>query len=266
MDKLATQVAAAVRGDKKALENVVLGVQDMIYNLAVRMLWHPDEARDATQEVLIRLVTNLSSFKQQSSFKTWVYRLTANTLINYNRKFRGQQQSFSQYAADLQRDLAVGISYTQNLAEQQLLVAEAKIGCSNAMLQCLNDQQRLVYILGEILELNSQEVGEVLDITPATFRKQLSRVRNKMHAFLRGNCGLVNPSNPCRCRKKVDSAIQHGHIQPNRLLFAAGQKPEDLVSTIDQVESEVALYRTNPEYAAPAAFLQEVSRIIAGSA
>ena len=72
-------VKLAVKGDKNALEELILSVQDMVYNLALRMLWHPEDAKDATQEILIKVVTNLSSFKGNSEFNTWVYRLATNT-------------------------------------------------------------------------------------------------------------------------------------------------------------------------------------------
>ncbi len=147
---LEDQVKAAVAGDRQALESVIESIQDWIYTLAVRMLWHPGEARDATQKILIRVVTQLSSYRHQSQFRTWVYRVAANTLINYNQRLQRQQQSFSAYAEQLREGLSDEIRATANAGEQRLLVAEAKLGCSNAMLQCLGEEERIAYVLGEI--------------------------------------------------------------------------------------------------------------------
>ena len=77
------------------LENVVKEIQDYIYKLAVRMLWHPEDAKNATQEILIRMVTHLGSFENKSQFKTWVYRIASNSLINYKKKFF--KTSYSNY-------------------------------------------------------------------------------------------------------------------------------------------------------------------------
>ncbi|MEL6676592.1 MAG: RNA polymerase sigma factor, partial [Bacteroidota bacterium] len=185
----------AMAGDKTALESIITQHQDMIYNLALRMLWHPEDAKDATQEILIRLITNLGKFSFRSSFKTWLYRLATNHLINYKQKHFRYPLTFELHENFLQSGLAEDISYSQEEGVRKLLVQEAKIGCSNAMLQCLDASQRAVYILGEILELNSQEGAEILEISPENFRQKLSRSRKKMDRHTRRNCGLVNPEN-----------------------------------------------------------------------
>ena len=75
-------VRRAAAGDRAALESLIEGIQDKVYGLALRMLWHPDDARDATQEILLRVVTHLSSYRHESSFLTWVYRLATNALLS----------------------------------------------------------------------------------------------------------------------------------------------------------------------------------------
>jgi len=262
MNSLESLVKKSVKGDKKALEEVVIQIQDVIYNLAIRMLWHPDDAKDATQDILIKVITNLSSFNHKSAFTTWVYRLASNTLINVKKKKRTTSINFDQYELQLHKGVSNAISYTKNKAEQNLLIQEAKIGCSNAMLQCLHQENRLTYIIGEILEFNSTEGAIILDITPENFRKRLSRSKKSLHNFLNKNCGIINTKNTCRCYKKVDSSIKNGHIQPNKLLFTKNNKNTTLINTIEDIQNEVSLYQTNPEYNAPEALLTEVKRII----
>jgi len=157
MNNLETLVKKSVEGDKKSLEEVIVQIQDLIYNLAIRMLWHPDDAKDATQDILIKVITNLGSFNHNSAFTTWVYRIASNNLVNFKKKKFKSSMSFEQYELQLNNDLSGSITYTNNSAEKNLLIQEAKIGCSNAMLQCLNKENRLTYILGEILEFNSNE-------------------------------------------------------------------------------------------------------------
>ena len=255
-------IKLAVEGDKKALEQLIVSVQDMIYNLALRMLWHPEDAKDATQEILIKVITNLSSFKFRSEFKTWVYRLSTNILINHKKRIQNKKLSFEAYATYLNQGFSNKINYTNNEAEQRLLITEAKVGCSNAMLQCLNSEHRLVYIIGEILEFNSKEGAFILDTTPVNFRKRLSRAKQKLHAFIHQNCGIVNPANKCRCYKKVDDAIKKKHIQPNQLLFAKTEKTEQLINSINSIQNEVGLYQTNPDYQSPKKVLDDIKEII----
>lgn len=262
MNNLEILVKKAVTGDKKALEEVVIQIQDLIYNLAIRMLWHPDDAKDATQDILIKVITNLSSFKHKSAFTTWVYRLSTNNLINFKKKKITNSISFDEYETQLNQGFSDSINYTNNKAEQNLLVQEAKIGCSNAMLQCLNKENRLTYIIGEILEFNSTEGAIVFEITPENFRKRLSRSKKSLHNFLNKNCGIINAENKCRCYKKVDSSIKKGFIQSNNLLFTKNFKNTTLINSIENIQNEVSLYQTNPEYNTPESLLIEVKRII----
>ena len=262
MNSLETLVKKAVEGDKMALEKIVIQIQDLVYNLAIRMLWHPDDAKDATQDILIKIITNLSSFNHKSAFTTWVYRLASNNLINFKKKKLKNSIHFNQYELQLTQGFSNTINYTKNIAEQNLLIQEAKIGCSNAMLQCLSKENRLTYIIGEILEFNSTEGAFIFDITPESFRKRLSRSKMKLHNFLNKNCGIVNSKNKCRCYKKVDSSIKKGYIQPANLLFAKNSKNTNLINSIENIQNEVALYQTNPEYNTPKTLLKEVKRII----
>jgi RNA polymerase sigma factor (sigma-70 family) len=234
----------------------VLGIQQFIYNISIKFLWHPEDAKDATQEVLIRIVTHLSSFKQESAFKTWTYRIAHNYLINHLGKQKRRQINFEMFA----QDLAAGQNETfvADTIERKLLVEEVKIGCSTAMLQCLDPESRLTYLLGEILEFNSTEGAYIQQISPETFRKRLSRARAKINEFTQNHCGLVNACNACRCPKKVDDAIEKGKINPKNLLFAS----KNLVSAIAEVSDAAQLIRTNPVYDLPEAMLFEIRKAV----
>jgi RNA polymerase sigma factor (sigma-70 family) len=72
-------------GDREALESLVRRHQDWIYNIGLRMVYLPEDAEDATQEILIKLLTKLSTFEGRSSFRTWLYRLVCNHVLNMKR-------------------------------------------------------------------------------------------------------------------------------------------------------------------------------------
>src|ERR1700752_252513 len=78
-------VEKAGNGDRAALEKLVLRHQAWVYNIAVRMVFHPQDAEEVTQEVLIKAVTHLGTFHGQSKFRTWLYRITANHVLNMKR-------------------------------------------------------------------------------------------------------------------------------------------------------------------------------------
>src|ERR1700756_2174455 len=97
-------VLRARSGDRNALEDLVRRHQAWIYNIAIRMLYHPQDAEDATQEILIKVMTRLSSFEGRSSFRTWLYRIVFNHVLNMKRgRVEAQRATvdFASYGAAL---------------------------------------------------------------------------------------------------------------------------------------------------------------------
>jgi len=95
-------VLRARSGDHQALEDLVQRHQSWIYNIAVRMLHHPQDAEDATQEILIKVLTRLSSFEGRSSFRTWLYRIVVNHVLNMKRgRVEPASMDFAYYGAAL---------------------------------------------------------------------------------------------------------------------------------------------------------------------
>src|SRR5262245_48490221 len=208
----------AIDGDRGALDLVVRELQPDIYGLALRMLWNREDAEDATQEILVRIVTRLSQFDFRSRLRTRAYRVAVNYILDVKKSaVERLHLSFERFADDLTQGLAIeGTSDT----EQSLLVEEVKVGCALAMLQCLDRPHRLAYILGEIMELPGPEAAESLDISPDLFRKRLQHARSAVIAFTKAHCGLVFDAAPCRCNRRVASAIKNGHVDVHQLTFA----------------------------------------------
>lgn len=209
-------------GDKEALEVLITRHQRWIYNIALRMVCLPQDAEDATQEILIKVLTKLSAFRGDSQFRTWLYRLAVNHLLNMKRgRAEARAWTFDKYGRELDRtpDADPPAADSQR-PDARLLVEEAKIGCTSGMLLCLNREQRLVYVLGEIFGVTDRVGAELLDISRDSFRQKLARARRDLCTFLQGKCGLVKTSNPCRCAKKTQGFIQLGYVDPQNLLFA----------------------------------------------
>ena len=251
--RLDLEVARAKAGDRNALESVVRAVQPDVYGVALRFLWHPQDAEDVTQEILIRVITGLGGFRGDSSFRTWVYRVACNKLLTLRRQSMEHRTiSFEEFGEDLARGLSDDALRVEYDLDERLLLEEVKIGCTLAMLMCLDRNHRLAYILGEIIELDHREAAEVLEIAPAAFRKRLSRARASITAFMTSRCGLANPANACRCRRRIGTAIDLGRVDPANLLFAssldqAKRFPQVLVKIRQLEESRraAALYRSH---------------------
>lgn len=219
-------VALANGGSRDALERLVRRHQAWIYNLTVRMVWRTDRAEDITQEVLIKIITKLSTFEGRSRFRTWVYRIAVNHVLNVGKSEMEQQGiTFSDLAHEMGEMPDESLPDPRTVpVELPLLVEEAKIGCTTAMLMCLDRRQRLAFILGEMFGVSDDVGAEIMEITPANFRQILSRSRRDLYSFMNDKCGLVNVSNPCHCAKKTKAFIDRGYLDPQRLQFTSERR------------------------------------------
>ena len=221
LEKLAGQAAA---GDRQALEEVVAGVQGLVFNLALRMLGTFPDAEDAAQEILLKIVTGLPSFRGESAFSTWVFRVAVNHLLSYRKHmFAERPLSFEFYGYDIENGRTEDIpDLTQNV-ERGLLAEELKLSCTNVMLQCLDPESRCIFVLGTMFRPDSRDAGEILGMTPEAYRQRLSRVRRKVADFLSAYCGEYG-GGQCRCAKRVDYAIQNHRLHPAALDFTGAEE------------------------------------------
>jgi RNA polymerase sigma factor (sigma-70 family) len=237
----------AIRGDRDALDQVVRQLQGDLYGLALRMLWNKEDAEDATQEILVRIVTRLSQFDFRSRLKTWAYRVAVNHILDVKKSaIERLHLNFARFADDLAGGLEPVASTD---TEHSLLVDEVKVGCSLAMLQCLDRPHRLAYILGDIMELSGPEAAEVLEVSAALFRKRLQHARAAILAFMTSHCGLVSDAAPCRCHRRVARAAVNDAQAAQPLRFArqstSFQEARDLVRQVDEARWALEVHRTS---------------------
>jgi RNA polymerase sigma factor (sigma-70 family) len=211
---------AAAAGDGAALEGLLRRHQRWVYAIAMRMVRSPDDAADLTQEALIRVVTRIGQFEARSSFRTWAYRIVVRCLLDAKRT-RSEERYPSFVAFGTTLDALEDIPLDASLEpERAYLVEETHVGCMLGMLLCLDREQRITYILGDIFEASSELGAEILEISPAAFRKRLERARKDLASFTQDRCGLVDEANPCRCPKKTAALVREGWVDPRNMRFA----------------------------------------------
>jgi RNA polymerase sigma factor (sigma-70 family) len=224
------------------------------------MLWHPQDAEDATQEILVKVATRLSTFRGDARVTTWVHRIAVNHLLTTRRRHAEDPTlSFAAFGEDLARDLDG--AYDSRGVDDALLAEEVMVGCTQGMLLCLDREHRMAYILGEVLDLSSEEAADLCGIAAATFRKRLQRSRRRIQQFMQGHCGLIDPENPCRCRRRIGAAIQHGRADPQHLLFA--RRVNALKLDMQRFTDAGAVFRSHPELRTPPQLIDAVVRAVA---
>jgi RNA polymerase sigma factor (sigma-70 family) len=214
-------VLLALAGGQDALRLLTLRHYAFVYNVSLKMVFNPHDAADLTQEVFVKALTRLSQFEGRSEYRTWLYRIAVNHYLNMKKRpAELLMGTFDDYFKVLD-DIPDHLPGEREELEWSETFEEVKISCTAGMLICLNREQRITYILGEIFKINHRTGAEVLGISSDNFRQRLSRARADLHSWMGRKCGLVNPANPCRCPKKTRGFIEAGYVDPKNLQFNA---------------------------------------------
>lgn len=267
-EELMVLINKAVSGDKGSLETVILSVQDLVFNLSLRMLGTFPDAEDATQDILLKIMTYLSSFKGESAFSTWVFRIAVNHLKNYKKHMFAQfPLSFEFYGDDIKNGKIEDVPDLTQDVEKSILAEELKMSCTNVMLQCLDAESRCIFILGTMFKVDSRIAGDILGITPEAYRQRLSRIRGKMADFLKEYCGEYG-NGKCHCVNRVNYAIQNHRINPAHLDFVAAISTETMLEVkeamedIDGISQEFSFCKT---YQSPAGLKEFIQKFLGGT-
>lgn len=272
-DSLARDVSNARSGNRTALEAVVRTIEPLIRRLALRFFGCPHYAADAAQEALVRIVVKLDSFDMQSAFTTWAYRVAINKFLSMARS-PAEREVLSLEAFD--EDLAHTAEpafHTDPDTESALALAELRIGCTLAMLLCLDRDARLAFILGAIVELEHQAAAEILECSAATYRKRLERARDTITGLMKRRCGVFDESNGCHCAERIPTAKSRGHLNPAHLVFASSVEqvrrfPEVLtqIRKIEEVQRAAEIYRSHPDPISRGSFVEQLQQVLASGA
>lgn len=254
----------AVAGNRAALERIVRALQGDIYGLALRMLCNREDAEDATQEILVRIVTHLAQFDSRSKLKTWVYRVAVNYILDFRKSaVERLHLSFESFAEDLMGGLDLEAPAE---TEHSLLIEEVKVACTLGMLQCLDRPHRLAYVLGEILELPGPEAAEALDISPDLFRKRLQHARSAILTFTRSYCGLASDTALCRCNRQLPAALRAGKVRLDSCDFAATpssfQETRAIVRQVNEARWALEVHRSSHPRASSVDFARRLAETL----
>ncbi|MBQ8851048.1 MAG: sigma-70 family RNA polymerase sigma factor [Oscillibacter sp.] len=174
-------VTAAQKGDQSAFEQLVRLYEKRMYALALRMCGNPEDAREAAQEAFLAAWQGLPFFRQESSFSTWLYRLTSNACVDLLRREGRHSCAAGPSLDDEETTLAVpdtGPSPQEHLERQELRDQ------MEAGLQAMTPEHRQVLVLRELHQLRYDEIAQVLDLDVGTVKSRINRGRKQLRKIL----------------------------------------------------------------------------------
>jgi RNA polymerase sigma factor (sigma-70 family) len=209
---------AATGGELRAIDRLLVTLQPGVFNLALRMLGQREDAGDATQEILLKVVTHLAGFRGESRFSTWVYQIARNHLLSAATRAR---ESPEVSLEGIEQRLGAGLAFRDALGlaagaapmltpEDKLAARQVALGCTQGMLMALDREQRLAYLLDAVFGLSSEQAAAVLGIAPAAYRKRLQRARQALELLAAASTSCrpcstwprrsrSQPPSQCRC-------------------------------------------------------------------
>jgi RNA polymerase sigma factor (sigma-70 family) len=258
MPVIAAETLAAARAGKlAAVEALLRQLEPAVYNLAWRMLNHREDARDACQEILLKVVTHLDGFRGEASFSTWVFQIARNHLLRL-RQNRPPETSFEQHAAKLEAGLLFAAGNPQAASpEDKVAARQVGVACTAGMLQALDDEQRLAYLLDLMFGFTSDAAAEVLGISAAAFRKRLSRARQALEGHAGTLCGRVAPAAACHCAAQVPALRALGRLP--------GPPADAVYDDLVRLGDAASLFRALPNDEAPAAIVGAIVAVLGSS-
>lgn len=183
-------IARATSGDPAAFNSLMQQHEGRMYAVALRMCANREDAQDCLQEAMLRVYRAISGFKGESSFSTWVYRITMNTCLDELRKRKNRQTT----SLDNLLDMGWSPSDDTNVPEKHALRGESRRMLQTAI-ENLPEDMRSAIVLRDIEGLSYEEIAKALDINIGTIKSRISRGREKLREKLKENSELFDMGN-----------------------------------------------------------------------
>jgi RNA polymerase sigma-70 factor (ECF subfamily) len=179
----AEHIARAQKGDKDAFRVLVEAYQDRVFSMVLSMVRHREQAEDLTQEIFVKVYFALPTFKGDSAFYTWLFRISSNYCVDYLRKHRPVEISLDQTV-----DEGEDISRLEKLRLEKLPAPAAEHpetpleseGDVVRLLDQLSPDQRLILTLREAQGHSYEELATMLKCSVNTIKSRLNRAREAL--------------------------------------------------------------------------------------
>lgn len=183
-------IERASRGDAAAFNHLMAQHERRMYAVALRMCGNREDAQDCLQEAMLRVYRAIGGFKGQSSFSTWVYRITMNTCLDELRRKKNRQNT----SLDNLLDMGWSPADESNAPEKQAMRSELRRNLNRAI-QELPEEMRSAVVLRDIQGFSYDEIARMLEINVGTIKSRISRGREKLREKLKENAELFDTGN-----------------------------------------------------------------------
>lgn len=181
-----------------------------VYRLALSLTDNENDAEEITQEAFCRAFRSFDTFRQDSSFFTWIYRIALNVGSSYMK-----QRKIKMPLEMLTEDMGYSLDdifdeNPSNDPETLYIAKEVKLKCLNSLITCIPGEQRKIFCLAITIGLPYKQVAEILECSVSKIKTTVHRAKQRWFGYMEDRCSLIKRSNPCHCIQWVRFGIEQG--------------------------------------------------------
>ena len=238
-----------------------------IYNYALKLTCHPEDAMDLTQETFLKAMKNMDTLVSEHALSSWLRTICFHEFLNFVKKNKNK------YLVDIEEVSELEMEYNQrefdtNTPEEEVIVAEEikrmQNGCFYAMVRKLSLNQRIVFSLVDMYGMKTSEVASLLNRSENATKALLHRARMNIDAFFSEHCNLVNEKNPCSCLAWRDFSLTRAENQQQTRKLMERLNYHDTDYSFDEnTRAKIKyLYANMPEWKPSEDWYKKVKKIL----
>lgn len=238
-----------------------------IYNYALKLTCHPEDALDLTQDSFLRAMEKLDTLKSEQALASWLRTICFHEFINKTKTNPQKYLVEVENLEELEQEGSLLANITLQPEDEAIVeeeIRELQNGCFLAMVRKLTLNQRITFSLVDMYGLPIESVAKLLDISIGAVKGLLYRARMNIDSFFGDHCSIIYEKNPCACKAWIEFSTNRSNLQrqSRRLLEKLDYKQKGYVYDEHVRRKIQSLYRNMPEKKPPAEWYQRVLTIL----
>lgn len=183
-----------------------------VYNLALRITGSRHDAEDVTQETFLQVFKNLDSFKGDSGIYTWIYKIALNHCLQLKNKLNkayveSLDEKIEMFRDEIPEEVQEWYSNPEKSVYIHELLSEIRSGCLHFLSFRLPENQRIVYVMRNVLDFSYKEISEITGLGENVIKARLNRARANLMEFFSSRCQWLSEDSTCSCKSRIGFAL-----------------------------------------------------------
>ena len=175
------------KGDMESFEKLIKEYQKGAYNIAYRMLGNTEDAKDASQEAMIKIYRSIGGFRMKSSFKTWFFRVVTNTCLDYRRKRSRNKVLYLDKAVNSEEGSFQREIEDPSDGPEEIIIKNENTRTLHGYISKMPEKYAMAIILRDVRGFSYSEMGEILELPEGTVKSRISRARIMLKDIIANN-------------------------------------------------------------------------------